>query len=205
MGSRLLLVEGSDDLHVMSALCGAHNIPEVFRIEVSGGIDRLLESVPLRLRIESDLERLGVVMDADQDLQVRWFQLRDRLRHAGFTLVPDLPAANGTVVELGGGRRFGVWIMPNNEVPGILESFLAFLIDANDSMLPMVDAFLRTIPPNSRRFPLALEPKARLHAFLSVQETPGKPLGQSITARYLDARVPVVAPVIGWLRLTLVD
>ncbi|HUY89915.1 MAG TPA: DUF3226 domain-containing protein [Pirellulales bacterium] len=202
MGSRFLLVEGLDDKHVMWALLKAHGVPETFRVEELGGVDELLTSVPLRLRIASDLERLAVILDADEDAQTRWHALRDRIRSIGFD-VPDHPKAEGTVVELSSGVRFGAWIMPNNEIPGMLESFLAFLVPENDDLLPTVDSFLSGIV--RPRFEESHLPKARIHSWLAVQKEPGKPLGQSITARYLDAGAPVIVPFLAWLRAALVD
>lgn len=212
MGRRLLLVEGKDDIHVVRHLCKAHGI-DIASVEIAepadhdgdgeGGVQRLLEQVPVRLK-ESDLERLGVVLDADQDLEARWAQLRDRLRRAGYAGVPDRPASEGTVVvfqhELCS-IRFGVWLMPNNRLPGMLEDFLAFLVSPDDRMMPRVDGFLASIPSEDRVFPL---PKARIHSYLAVQKEPGKPLGLAITCGYLNARQETVYPFLNWLRTVLV-
>ena len=48
-------------------------------------------------------------------------------------------------------------------------------------------------------------PKARIHTWLAVQNEPGKPLGQAITARYLDGGAIAGAPFVAWLRAALVD
>jgi hypothetical protein len=47
--------------------------------------------------------------------------------------------------------------------------------------------------------------KARIHAWLSVQEEPGKPLGQAITSRYLDGRRPEATSFFAWLQRALLD
>jgi hypothetical protein len=95
--------------------------------------------------------------------------------------------------------------MPNNKVPGILENFLAFLVPETDKLLPLVDGFLDRIPLEDRRCPNIRLPKARIHAWLAVQEHPGKPLGQAITAKYLNAENAVVAPFLGWIRAVFAD
>ena len=213
MGKRLLLVEGKDDKYVVIHLCRAHGINPAFDIEEpsaedggddQGGVQRLLDQVPVRLK-GSDMERLGVLLDADQDLQSRWAQLRDRLRRAGYEEVPEQPAPEGTVVDLQhelGSVRLGVWIMPDNRVPGMLEDFLAFLVPAGDSMMPRVDQFIASIPKEDRRF--SNVSKARIHSYLAIQKEPGKPLGLSITYRYLDAQSEFVYPFLNWLRAVLV-
>ncbi|HUY34557.1 MAG TPA: DUF3226 domain-containing protein [Pirellulales bacterium] len=199
----VLLVEGRDDQHVIWALLKVHKVPEVFKVEQAGSVEELLSSVPVRLK-GSD-RRLAVVLDANQSLQTRWDALRDRLRTAGFHGVPKDLSAFGTVVDFPRRRRLGVWLMPDNRLPGILEDFLTFLVPREDTMLPRVDAFLSMIPAVERRFPESRRPKARIHTWLAVQEEPGKPLGQSITARYLDAEAQVVGPFLNWLRAVLVD
>ena len=60
----VLLVEGKDELHVLSQLLEHHQVPENFRIKNKEGIDVLLETLDVEL-IAGGLERLGVVIDAD--------------------------------------------------------------------------------------------------------------------------------------------
>ena len=78
-------------------------------------------------------------------------------------------------------------------------------VPVGDSLLPLVDAFLDSIPKPRRRFAVKDHSKARLHAWLATQEQPGKPLGLAIKARYLDAETAEVAPFLSWLRTALVD
>jgi hypothetical protein len=45
--------------------------------------------------------------------------------------VPDDPAAEGTIIDPPDDKllpRVGVWIMPDNQMKGILEDFLRFLV-----------------------------------------------------------------------------
>jgi hypothetical protein len=217
MGKRLLLVEGQDDKHVIMHLCKAHGVTIAFdarnprnetawEIVEQEGIELLLDQVPVRLK-ESGLERLAVVVDADEDAERRWKQLRDRLHRADYPSIPLLPDPNGTIVDLPpevGSIRLGIWIMPDNKLPGMLENFLAFLVPNDDTLLPRVDRFLDSIPPEERRFKNHRS-KARIHTFLALQEEPGKRLGSAITARYLDAKREVVTPFLAWLKSVLVD
>jgi hypothetical protein len=50
------------------------------------------------------------------------------------------------------------------------------------------------------RFKEVHESKARIHTWLAWQEEPGKPVGQAITARYLDANMPHVRQLLDWIR-----
>ncbi len=204
MGVRMLLVEGQDDRHVIWALLKAHNISETFKVEIAGGIEPLLESIPVRLKA-SNLERFGVVLDADENIQARWEQLRSQLIYGGCKEVPEVPTQLGTVIQMKDGPRVGAWLMPDNTLPGTLESFLAFLVPESDKLLPPVDRFLDGIPLEDRLCPNARLPKARIHAWLSIQEHPGKPMGQAITAKYIDAHRSVVAPFIDWIIAMFID
>ena len=204
MGLRMLLVEGQDDRHVIWALLKAHNVSETFKVEIAGGIEPLLESIPVRLKA-SNLEQFGVVLDADENIQARWEQLRSRLIDGGCEEVPEVPTQLGSVIQMKDGLRVGAWLMPDNTLPGTLESFLAFLVPESDKLLPPVDRFLDGIPLEDRLCPNARLPKARIHAWLAIQEHPGKPMGQAITAKYIDTHRSVVAPFIDWIKAMFID
>ena len=221
MGKRILLVEGKDDLHVMSNLLEAREIPDVFRVECpgsdqdadeNGGVDKLLDAIPRRL-LERDIERLAVVVDAnDKGPEARWDAIRSRLEKRRYEGVPESLSSNGTVFELSldpqtpRSVRFGAWIMPDNHSTGMLEDFVIGLIREDDDMLPMVDGFLDSIPADSRRFTDPHRPKARVHTWLAIGEKPGRPMGQAIKAdRQLDANHPTVGPFLDWVQDALIE
>jgi hypothetical protein len=216
MPERPLLVEGKGDMHVMWALFKAHNLPETFRVDYpkddgagkegkdDGGVERLLQSVPTRLK-GTGLERLGLIVDADEDLTARWAQVRAVLERCNCQGVPAQPGLGGTIVRVPEGPVVGVWVMPDNRLPGMLESFLTVLAPSQDKLYLHVNQFVDDIPADARRCPAHRLPKARIHAWLAVQEEPGKPLGQALTAKYLDATAEVVQPLLDWVRLVLID
>jgi hypothetical protein len=197
---RILLVEGTDDEHVVKHIFGGHKLPKLDEIKELGGIDKLLESFPTRLK-ESDLTALGLIVDADTDLSARWQGIRNRLLNAGYLDVPEQPASDGVVVLPPSDRilpKVGVWLMPDNRTNGILEDFLKFLVPSGDVLLPYAEQTLTAIP-ESRFRPLD-KPKALMHTWLAWQKEPGKPFGIAITARYLDDSVPQVELFVGWLK-----
>jgi hypothetical protein len=103
---------------------------------------------------------------------------------------------------------FGVWLMPNNELPGKLEDFLSFLVPQHDKLLPFVEGFLDGLPSRddcNARFPDKDRVKASIHAWLAVQDEPGKPMGAAITARYLDADASMATELVAWLKRLFVD
>jgi len=93
---KILLVEGPDDEHVLKHLCGQRGVQYLDEIKPQGGVEQLLENFPVRLK-ESDVEALGVVIDADTNIAACWQTLRDRLRTAGYTNIPNNPDPTGTI------------------------------------------------------------------------------------------------------------
>ncbi|MEW5987665.1 MAG: DUF3226 domain-containing protein [Chloroflexota bacterium] len=199
-----LLVEGKHDQHVIWALCKQHQIPETFTVEVpgdpDGGIEQLLESIPVRLKI-SRLRAIGIVLDANQNLQGRWEAVCSRLRSAGYSSLPREAIHTGTVIETTGKPRIGIWLMPDNQLPGELENFVAHLIPENDFLAAKAEATLLEIEQaNLNQYSLTDHPKAFIHTWLAWQKTPGQPMGQAITAGVLRHNRPLAISFVNWLR-----
>jgi hypothetical protein len=201
--AKILLVEGPDDEHVLKHICGNRGIAHLDEVKSHGGVDTLLESIPVRLK-ESDVHIVGVVIDADTDVKARWESLRHRLIKVGYQDVPTDPMPEGTILDPPAQAllpRVGVWIMPDNRTNGILEDFLLFLVPHDGvSLFNHVQSSVAAIPAADRRFGLRVKPKAIIHTWLAWQEEPGKPLGTAITARFLDPNVAQVDVLVSWLK-----
>lgn len=199
---KILLVEGRDDEFVLKHLCGQRGVQNLDEITPLGSVERLLENFPVR-RKESDVEALGVVIDADTDIAARWQSLRDRLRKAGYQNVPEDPVAIGTILHPPPKTllpRVGLWIMPDNQTKGILEDFLRFLVPPGSRLFSHVESSVASIPEDERRFSQLDKPKAIIHTWLAWQADPGKPLGTAITAKFLDPNVAQVDVLVAWLK-----
>ena len=131
--AKKLLVEGNDDRHVMLALRYRHNLPKDFDVVDCGSIDNLEKRIPVIFKV-SGIEAVGIIIDADENLQPRWCALRSRLSAAGFGMPDKLPK-DGLIVE-NDLHKAGVWIMPDNSSSGMLEDFVSFLIPGEDALLP---------------------------------------------------------------------
>ena len=185
-----LLVEGNDDFHVVHALFQRHDVPVrnlenpssgYFSVKDCAGIDRLLEQIPVQLK---NLQKLGLIIDADSDIQARWQSLRDIFRNSGFVL-PENPELDGTIISQNG-KSIGIWLMPNNNANGMLEDFMQFLIPREDRLLDKAtDVLVEIERQNIHNYNLIHKSKALIHTWLAWQETPGTPLGKAITTRYL--------------------
>jgi len=204
-GKKFLLVEGKDDEHVLRHLCKNRDLGWIEEIEFwSGeGVEGLLENFPVRLKAGEEGDIVGVVVDADTDLSARWRSLRDRLTDFGYQGVRENPDPEGTVLEPPADKllsRVGIWIMPDNQTPGILEDFLSFLVPPNSRLYAHVQASVGSIPEGEQRFKAHDKPKAIIHTWLAWQEEPGRPLRTAITARFLNPNVTQVDDFIVWLQ-----
>lgn len=199
-----LLVEGKDDQHVIWALCQRHQIDETFSVHIpgenqSGGIEALLEDIPIRL-MSRNLGALGIVVDANQNLETRWQALCTCLTKAGYESLPHCPNANGFIAALPGKPKVGIWLMPDNQLPGMLESFVAHLIPEGDPLALQAQACLRAIEEKElNRYKPTHHPKAFIHTWLAWQENPGIPMGQAITAHVLKHNDPLAVTFVHWL------
>lgn len=202
--ARVLLVEGMNDCHVVLSLCAAHGLPEIFGLyecgSDSGVLKRLNALIPSTIRPEV----IGVMLDADNpSLAGRWQSIKQKLSHHEYRL-PDSPAREGTIVDGGVGKpKLGFWLMPDNEVSGMLEDFCAQLAEPN------AFAFAQECVQKAReaglsKFKETHLSKATIHTYLAWQDKPGHPLGQSITAQALRQDTEIATRFTEWLRTLFV-
>ena len=178
-----LLVEGNNDKHVVWALCAQYQVPKTFSVETpgenNGGVDALLKSIPVRLK-SSGFRALGIILDADQDLTSRWDDVCHRLRQAGYSNLPSNPASNGSIIEVDQMPRIGIWLMPNNHLPGMLENFVSQLIPNDDPLAAKAECVLHEIESEClNKYAPIHHQKAFIHTWLAWQKTPGQPMGQA--------------------------
>ncbi len=197
--ANILLVEGKDDLHVICNIFEHYKVPETFRVKENGGIEKVFSSLPVEIK-GSGVEKIGIVIDADLDIEARWRQLRGILRNSGYLEIPEVPQKDGTLLQNSDLPLVGVWLMPDNILPGMLEDFITKLIPSDDDLVVHVKTALQGVPGDIRRYIVPHEPKAFIHTWLAWQEEPGSPLGLAITKRYLNPEVPEAASFVGWIR-----
>lgn len=195
----LLLVEGPDDQFVIQNLIQRHRVALDFEYKQKGGIDTLLETLDVEL-LGSDRERLGILVDADTDLAKQWKKLALILKYEGYT-PPINPDSAGTILTPPQPNRpiVGIWLMPDNRLPGMLEDFIAFLVPPDDFLWKKAQDDVAAIPEAERRFRKKVS-KANIHTWLAWQKIPGTPLGNAINRKYLTANTPEVHTLLDWLR-----
>ena len=194
-----LLVEGKDDLHVISALCKKHIISENFNIIACKGIDDLFKVVPTVV-INPNFNTIGIIIDADSDIIMMWSTLKNILSNKGFNIPNDLPSS-GLICKNDDEVKVGVWIMPDNNLNGMLEDFIEFLVPKGDRLWQSAKYIIEDIEnQNLNQYKLIHKSKALIHTWLAWQEDPGTPMGLSITKKYLNADNETSLEFANWLR-----
>lgn len=132
VGKSEVRVEGKNDLHSMVQLLIRHGVnydskpwpPEFPRFVDSEGFEKLLKGIPLAVELGTG-NTIGFVLDADSPLASRWAAVRGQLQKVEVE-TPDTPPPEGFVGKSEKYRtRVGVWLMPDNQRPGTLETFLS--------------------------------------------------------------------------------
>ena len=205
--SKVLLVEGPDDCHVIASLSQAHSIPDIFDICDCGGSPEVIKQLNALIAQSDPPKIIGIVIDADDpSLEQKWTSIRDKLRNNHGYQLPIKPAIEGTLVKGSGDLPdLGFWLMPNNQVTGKLESFCIELADPA-SLEFSKHCVAAAQGQNLTTFkPVDLE-KAIIHTYLAWQDEPGYPLGKAITAQSLRPETPIAREFTNWLtRLFVTD
>ncbi|MDJ0510161.1 MAG: hypothetical protein QNJ64_13035 [Crocosphaera sp.] len=199
-----LLVEGMNDFHVISALCEKYNVPETFCIprpdkRKTQGVEALLLELPTILK-EKRLKTLGIVVDADQDLQARWQAINNKLKSVGYDNIPKTTCPKGWIYEQKELPKIGIWIMPNNQLTGKLEDFVSYLIPDDDQLQLKANEILNELETlKINGYNKKDKIKAFIHTWLAWQKKPGQPMGTAITTNTLKNNPAIAETFINWL------
>lgn len=200
-GKRQLWVEGPDDKGVMIAILNHIGAPDrLVDVRPVGGIDETLARLRIELAVGSGLSRLGVIVDADSDVQRCWDRIRPILMGATYSSIPPKPEPGGLILIQAGLPAVGVWIMPDNLTSGAVEEFAQRLIPATDKLWPLAENVIQQVIATDKRFADTHEMKATIHTWLAWQEEPGRPMGQAITKRFLNPSSSNASVLYDWLR-----
>ena len=191
----VLLVEGPNDEHVVRHLCNRQQAMPEFYIRGKGGIEVLLEDIGLEI-LDPRRKAVGILVDANDDLDARWRSVANRLRQENIE-VPSSPKRTGTIID--SNPRVGIWLMPDNTSPGELENFVSEMIPADDPVWPLSENYIDDIPQAHRKFTGKKIMRAKIHAWLATREDP-RQMGAAIAARDLHVDGTLSTAFANWLR-----
>ncbi|MCI5166463.1 MAG: hypothetical protein D3903_10275 [Candidatus Electrothrix sp. GM3_4] len=201
---KLLLVEGPDDKAVISALvkrygieCGDRNENQTVTIKTLEGLGKLKEKVSVEFK-DSSVKTIGIVLDADKNPDNRWQSIRNCLTERYQNLPKSLPQ-DGLIHP--GDKKVGVWIMPNNQEAGMLETFLQFsLPDGNEKLWAFTEQCCKQAKEQGAPFRECHADKAKIHTWLAWQDPPGKQLYTAVTKRIFDSTSPQARIFMQWFQ-----
>lgn len=204
---KILLVEGKNDMHVINKLIdvGEKSLSGTFNIkdcESNSGVIKQFELLLMNSKIHA---AIGVILDADENAQARMDAIKHRLLSTNAYNKDDIVLKNdGLVLHSTDESRYpkiGVWIMPNNKLPGMLEDFLLQMVSDDDLLLTKSEEVLQTLEQEGiNRYTKAHRPKAKIHTYLAWQREPGKPLSQAIKSEILNPESESSKIFLAWLQ-----
>lgn len=200
--NKKLLVEGKDDQSVIWSLAKKFALIENFDVIDCENYEKAIDSLPLRIK-SSGINTVGIIVDADEDLESKWKSIIQRLQKYGYQIPVQIPI-EGLIIEKSNDFdvKVGVWIMPNNNTKGKVEDFVRFLIPDNDNLREVTDNTLEFIESKKiNKYEPKDKAKAYIHTWLAWQKTPGQRMGTAITSNYFNLDVEECHNFINWLKL----
>ncbi len=196
-----LFVEGKNDVHVVAQIARKLDPQAPWwqkdLIRDSGNDENARKDFMLAIK---DPGRFGLILDADatdgKRVADRWSSLAS-LKKLG---LPDQPPSDGWVKEVAEGLRVGVWLMPDNENEGAIESFLSGLVPEGSSWTYAKEVVNVARRDHGAEFADRHTAKAHLHTWLAWREEPGRPYGRAIEAGDLDVtRTDLPRRFVAWM------
>ncbi|MCI5145331.1 MAG: hypothetical protein D3923_07310 [Candidatus Electrothrix sp. AR3] len=203
---KVLLVEGADDQRVIPELVEKNGIPWgdkpkdwIVQIKSMGGVENLDKNlINIELKA-SGLKIFGIIVDADEEPANRWQSMRNCL----LDRFPDLPAElpkNG-LIHGTGEIKLGIWMMPDNQKRGMLETFLEFLLpDDSQALWELSKQSCEKATAQGAPFKASHIDKARIHTWLAWQNPPGRQLHDAVKQRILAPDSPQAKPFMAWFQ-----
>ena len=162
--------------------------------------NEMLDAAEIEVK-SGQIEWLGIIIDADTDISARWRAIRNRLSGSGYSNVPEIPSPTGTIIAAVPNRpKVGVWLMPNNVLPGMLEDLVSYFVPPKDRLWARAVRTVNAIPATQQRFVENQRTKAHTHTWLVWQEKPGIPMGTAINNRYVKPETVQAHSLVGWVR-----
>ena len=187
-----------------------HNSPELDILH-SKSVQKALNDFQGRLaNTEEPKNAIGLIIDFDRQVDNRPEQARSRLQGLHDNDDNDLqwifPASftdpAGTILKRANDStpRVGVWLMPDNHNPGMLETFLKDLIP--EASKPRAEFASNSAKQAKSEYNAKYKDvhaeKSAVHTFLAWEDEPGNPFGQAFHSNSFDPTLEAAKPFIRW-------
>jgi hypothetical protein len=174
----LLLVEGYDTFAIVMQLLRATGTERSIELRNAGGTDDLVKSLRLLPSLSgfAQVVALGVIRDCEANPNGAFESVQNALRSSGIP-IPAVPREFAS-----GNPQTGVYLLPDNDTPGMLETLLWRAISDHPSV-PCIDDFLSCVTQKTGQ-PLANIDKSRVYAYIAAREQPQLLPGQAARAGF---------------------
>ncbi|GAB4375849.1 MAG: hypothetical protein Kow00121_22070 [Elainellaceae cyanobacterium] len=204
---KVLLVEGRQDRFVIPELIEANGVnwkidgKPVIYIQESGGYQKMIDPDVISTELQaSGLAALGIMIDADDNPLGRW----QSIRTASLKSIPDIPETlpeSGLIHTTSNGIKFGIWLMPDNQMRGMLETFLTYIIPTgNEALWQFAQEVAQEAKSKGAGFTNPHLDKANIYTWLAWQNPPGRQLHQAIMQRILNPNHPNAQKFVTWFK-----
>jgi hypothetical protein len=205
--SKVLMVEGKQDVRVIPELIEANGVPwgkrksPVVYIREYDGYQNLVNPDVISTELQaSGLSVLGIMIDADENPLERW----QSIGNACLKSIPNIPDAlpeEGLIRNATDGIKFGIWIMPDNKMRGMLETFLTYMIPTgNEELWQFAQKVSEEAKSKGAVFTELQVDKANIYTWLAWQNPPGRQLHQAIMERILNPKDPNAQKFVTWFK-----
>jgi hypothetical protein len=184
--TRLLIVEGNDDLSLISNLMSkrvrgwSQKVPYTVNMiaagdDQQGGKNRVtLEFVKGRLK--SGWSHVAIVLDADDD----YLGTKAKLEQILIEARKDWQEV-----------KFSFWIMPSNGSPGMIEDFALSLVESSNLLAFSEKASSEAKSDHGAHFDAGIHAsKAKIRTWLAWQKEPGVRMGTAAAMGLINANSP---------------
>ena len=205
--AKKLVVEGEQDKRVIPEFIKAKGIPwgetretAIVDIEVYGN-NKFINSDFIGTELKaSGLTHLGLIVDADDNPSGCW----ESIRNSCLQIMPNFPQSlpnTGLIHRTNTGIKFGVWIMPDNQQKGMLETFLSYMIeDEKEPIWQYAQQVVKEAKNRGAPFKNSHFDKANIYTWLAWQDEPGRQLHQAIKERILNPNHPKANVFFNWVK-----
>jgi len=211
--SKVLMVEGVTEKYLIPYLMESNGVKwgngkdRPVEIESCDGYPNIVKPDVIATTLQQSspsLTALGIVIDADNNPRDRWQSIRNVCQKS----IPDLPIAlpdNGLICDVTNANndkvKFGIWMMPDNQTCGMLETFLAYMIPNETEMLwQFAQSSVEAAKTQGAKFTEFQRDKANIYTWLAWQNPPGRQLHQAVMEKILDPTHPNAQKFVTWFK-----
>jgi hypothetical protein len=211
--SKMLLVEGVTEKYLIPYLIEANGVKwgngkdRPVEIESCDGYQNIVKPDVIATTLQQSspsLTALGIVIDADNNPRDRWQSIRNICQKS----IPDLPIylpENGLICDVTNANndkvKFGIWMMPDNQTCGMLETFLAYLIpDERETLWEFAQSSVEAAAHQGAKFTEFQIDKANIYTWLAWQNPPGRQLQQAVKETVLNPQHPRAQKFVRWFK-----